>query len=64
MAMKIQKFFTFCKKSDKLYIKFKKHIRQTFNDKSPLLLATSLCLSLVSVVKLRQVNISTENYIC
>jgi hypothetical protein len=32
------------KKSANVYI-FKKYVHQTFNDKSPLLLATSLCLS-------------------
>jgi len=42
---------TVSKKSANVYYVFKKYVHQTFNDKSPLLLATSLCLSLVSVMK-------------
>jgi len=34
-----------------VYYIFKKYVHQTFNDKSPLLLATSLCLSLVWLLR-------------
>ena len=40
------------KKSANVYYIFKKYVHQTFKDKSELLLATSFCLSLVSVMKL------------
>jgi len=42
---------TVSKKSANVYYIFKKYVHQTFDDKSLLLLATSLCLSLVSVMK-------------
>ena len=45
------KLATFSKKSANIYYIFKKYVHQTLNDKIPLLLATSLCLSLVSVMK-------------
>ena len=45
------KLATVSKKAANVYYIFKKYVHQTFNDKNPLLLATSLCLLLVSVVK-------------
>jgi hypothetical protein len=45
------KLATVSKESAKVYYIFKKYVHQTCNDKSPLLLATSLCLPLVSVMK-------------
>jgi len=41
------KLATVSEESAKVYCIFKKYVHQTCNDKSPLLLATSLCLSLV-----------------
>jgi len=47
MTMKIMKLATVSKKTANFYYIFKKYVYQTCNDKSPLLLAISLCLSLV-----------------
>jgi hypothetical protein len=48
MSMKLA---TVSKKSANVYCIFKKNVHETFNDRSPLLLATSLWLSLVSLMK-------------
>ena len=50
MTMKTQLAMV-SKKSANVYYIFKKYVQQTCKDKSPFLLATSLCLSLVSVMK-------------
>jgi len=50
MTMKNQNWLRFLR-NPQTFIIFKKYVHQTFNDKSPLLLANSLCLSLVFVMK-------------
>ena len=45
------KLATVSKKYANVYYVFKKYVQQTYDDKSALLFATSLCLSLVSVMK-------------
>ena len=42
---------TVSKKSPNVYYIFKKYVHQTLNDKNPRLLATSLCLSLVWLLR-------------
>jgi len=51
MTMKTQNWLQFSKKFANVYYMFKKYVHQTFNDKNLVLLVTSLCLSLVSVMK-------------
>jgi hypothetical protein len=65
MTMKTQNWLRFLRNMQTFYYTFEKYVHQTFNDKSPLLLATSLCLSFVSVMKfaLSNIPVSTKNEI-
>jgi hypothetical protein len=51
MTKENPKLATVSKKSANVYYTIKKFVHQTCNDRSPLLLATSLCLSVVSVMR-------------